>query len=441
MFTQHALIFRENPLVEFRRLLLSYAVLIAVTVFTSACTWDSNVDLAGHQAADEAKFGNQWDTPFDRMGVVPVLPPSEDVRVGDIFVYSFNPDLQIRSSNRSRRTEISISPRWDSLSLLQDLEAEYRMRPDWPATPDLNPQSANGASRSESGDASTAQARNLFSAEHVPQRLRIFGVPELNTFVLSEEQANSVVPSEAINLVFGSAWNDDKVIAIRINSAETYSLGLRKVIGAALDDTGPEIVIREPYRNQLYLLADPAVDSVWVRILSDVVYVRSIDIIIQSRSGFEEDEEANASEFVAGVEETVTVTEEEIAAGETVAQTATQGMQDGEDSGNNGPAADNAADEEILRTETVTEVVPDHALDPAYAAFVRANAINEMLVESSADELTGGFLRFVSVTDDSITVRRVWHRGLAVGARGLSLEVDKVTGTVLRSGNMGTLIP
>jgi hypothetical protein len=92
-------------------------------------------------------------------------------------------------------------------------------------------------------------------------------------------------------------------------------------------------------------------------------------------------------------------------------------------------------------TETVTESLPDHELDPAFAAFVRANAINQILIESDSDDLPGGFLRFVSVTDDSVTVRRIWKRGLAVGARGLTLEVNKDTGEILRSGHMGTLLP
>ena len=90
---------------------------------------------------------------------------------------------------------------------------------------------------------------------------------------------------------------------------------------------------------------------------------------------------------------------------------------------------------------TETEIIPDHIIDPAYTAFVRANAINEILIESDTDDLRGGFLRFVSITDDSVTVRRVWQRGLAVGARGLTLEVNKITGEILRSGRMGTLLP
>lgn len=51
-----------------------------------------------------------------------------------------------------------------------------------------------------------------------------------------------------------------------------------------------------------------------------------------------------------------------------------------------------------------------------------------------------GFLRFVSVADNSVTPHRVWVRGLAIGGRRLTLEVDKHTSEILRSGNRGTLL-
>lgn len=163
-----------------------------------------------------------------------------------------------------------------------------------------------------------------------------------------------------------------------------------------------------------------------------MVYVRSIDAIIQSKSAFDEDEEPLASEFVEDTKQTVKVTEDEAVGNEPGqspdSQAAAAGGEDPEDS-------------DIVHTETVSEAVSDHEPDPAYAAFVRANAINEKLIETHADDLSAGFLRFVSVTDDSVTVRRVWPRGLAVGARGLSLEVDKFSGRVFRSANMGSLIP
>ena len=410
-------------------------------MLVTACTFDSFVTADSSQPVTGVKVGDQWDTPFDRLGVVPLLPPSEDVRAGDIFAYPFNPDLQIRSSNRSRRSEISISPRWDSLNLLQQLEDEYRLRPDWPAVADSYPQPADGPP-GESSAPGAAQARSLFSPDQAPVRLRSLGVPELDTFTLSDEQANALVPSAAINLVFGSAWNDSKAISIRVNSAETYSLGLRKVISAALDSSGPVQVLRAPYRDQLSLIADPTGDSVWVRILSDVVYVRSIDIIIQSRSAFEEDEAVVASEFVDEIEETVTVTAQEVAADEAEESGELQAEAEGGESSGDDPESENPPiDAEILRTEKITEVAPDHTLDPAYAAFVRADAINEKLIAVDAGTSSASRLRFVSVTDDSVTVRRVWQRGLAIGARGLSLEIDKLSGAVLRSATMGSLIP
>jgi hypothetical protein len=49
--------------------------------------------------------------------------------------------------------------------------------------------------------------------------------------------------------------------------------------------------------------------------------------------------------------------------------------------------------------------------------------------------------KILSVTDKSVSMRRIWARGLAVAARGLVLEVDKSTGVVRRLGAMGAPMP
>ncbi len=51
-----------------------------------------------------------------------------------------------------------------------------------------------------------------------------------------------------------------------------------------------------------------------------------------------------------------------------------------------------------------------------------------------ADDVPSGTTRFLSVTDESVALRRVWPRGLAIGIRGLFLEVDATTGDILKSG-------
>ena len=432
MFLTQAIASGVNPFCAIRRNLPCIAISIVACLLLSACVVDTREVIDETQSDGGVKIGNQWDTLFGKLGVVPILPPSEDVRVGDIFVYPFNPDLQAWHDNRKRQAAISISPRWDSIDLLPQLDAEYRMRPDWPATPSAYQQVWGEAQTRKGSESGLEQGQSLYSSDRLPRRLRTFGTPEMNTFVLTDGEMNSLVPSEAINLVFGSAWNDDKAVSIRINSAETYSLGLQKVVAMALDESGPDTLLREPFRNHLWLIADQATDSVWVRILSDVIYARSVDIIIQSRNGFEEDEAAQASEFVSEVEQSVTVIEEQAAANLSAG---------GSDSQADAQGGEAVSETGVRQTETVSETVPDHDLDPAYAAFVRANAINEVLIEANADDVSGSLLRFVSVTDDSITVRRVWKHGVAIGARGLSLEVDKFSGAVKQSANMGTLIP
>ena len=88
-----------------------------------------------------------------------------------------------------------------------------------------------------------------------------------------------------------------------------------------------------------------------------------------------------------------------------------------------------------LVVETSPDV--DDKLDPVYGAFARAQAINRVLMESNTDRVTGSVLRFLSVTDESVSIRRIWKRGIAVGVRGLTLEVDWRTGKVVRIGPMG----
>ncbi len=307
------------------------------------------------------------------------------------------------------------------------------MRPAWPKTPDAYIQNVKNANEREWPEAIEPQNESIFARDSVTNRLRNIGIPEFSTYTLTQGDADALVPTEAINLVLGTAWNDDKILTIRLNSGETYSLGLQKVIGVAIEDTDQGSALKSPYRDNLALLADPQSDSVWLRILSDVIYVRSIDIIIQSQSAFEPDEEASADEFVSEAEETVEIVE--------AAEPEKGDSEAGVDADSEEAIADEEDEAKGEIIQTVTEEILDHALDPAYAAFVRANAINELLIEAGSDDLPGGFLRFVSITDDSVTIRRVWQRGLAVGVRGLTLEVDKFTGDIIRSGNMGTLRP
>ena len=97
-----------------------------------------------------------------------------------------------------------------------------------------------------------------------------------------------------------------------------------------------------------------------------------------------------------------------------------------------------ASELSMLEEETEGELVPPNTvLDPTYGAFRRAHAINDLLITSDSDDSPSSFVRFVAVTEDMVSLRRVWHRGLGIAMRGLTLEIEKGTGAVLRSGAMG----
>jgi len=420
---------------------------MVIGVFVGGCA-SFDFEANPEEPFDPGANGGVWSSPAGRMGVVPVMPPSEDVRVGDMYVFPFNPDVYSDTVARGLARGLSVSPRWASLSLLEELEQEYQLRPAWPATPDAYLQISDHPQEREWAESRAPQNQSIFARDSVTDRLRNVGIPEFSTFTLTEGDINALLPTEVINLVLGSAWNDNKALTIRLNSAETYSLGLQQVIEITLAETDSGTSLKLPYRNHLHLVAAPDSSSVWVRVLSDVIYARSMDIIIQSTSGFQTDEVTNANEFVVEGEETVTRTEEETFIADGDRDQAAADPENGESQ--QGQASTQTDGDElepdeatldVVMTETVTESLPDHDLDPVFAAFVRANAINDILIESDSDDLPGGFLRFISVTDDSVTVRRIWTRGLAVGARGLTLEVDKFTGDIVRSSHMGTLLP
>ena len=63
--------------------------------------------------------------------------------------------------------------------------------------------------------------------------------------------------------------------------------------------------------------------------------------------------------------------------------------------------------------------------------------MNRAMVESGTDAPPDGFIRFLTVTDERISLRRVFGRGIAIALRGLTLQVDPQTGAVQQIRLMG----
>ena len=80
------------------------------------------------------------------------------------------------SSTLTRKQALlSISPRWGTLNLLQELEQEYQLRPAWPKPPDAYIQNVENANEREWPEAIEPQNESIFARDSVTNRLRNIG--------------------------------------------------------------------------------------------------------------------------------------------------------------------------------------------------------------------------------------------------------------------------
>ncbi|MHC4786324.1 MAG: hypothetical protein ACYTE6_10195 [Planctomycetota bacterium] len=360
----------------------------------------TQVALAGALAAASgcgrpsgSRLAVEWATPFSNLGYVLVDPPQEDIRVGDVFVYAANPEPRSTSAaDEARSQKLGTRGRWVTLPVLGDVENQYQQRPEWPQTP-IRATEAGDHSWSEA--TSTGQ-QGIFSPQPVPNRLRDVSLAWMSATISGQEEANAAVPTELFNLAPGTAFDDYKGITVSVGAAEMYALALDTVLTLLVDQdtTGekPRWVLKEQYRRFLPLAALSDSDTVWVRVISEVVYMRSMDIVVQTAQAPEDVQDIPPPEMTSAKAPAPTIV---LAPGE----------------------------------------------DPAVIPFQRAEEINRLLVAANNDRLPGGVSKILSVTDKSVSMRRIWARGLAVAARGLVLEVDKSTGVVRRLGAMGAPMP
>lgn len=396
-------------------------VCVSITVLLAIASGCDLMPVNRSQATPEA-VATPWEQTLRDVGYVSVWPPREDVRVGDFYIFPVNPEASFRNDptdNRSR--QILGTTRWGSLSMVSELQAEYQNRPSWPRTSDIYLQTGDATERREWHE-SLETDRSIFGPRETTRRLRLVALNAIPAITYSQGDLNALIPVEVFNIVNGSGWGAPETIMIRPGPAEGYSVPLSPLIQRLLDEriSGGKrhFFLKPEFQRRLNLAGRDNI--IWVQIVSEVLYLRTVDVAVVTESGAIEEQDLHASEL--------------------------QSISDNESEPQAVPVAEfeASADAEANPlpappTTVILEASPDvdDRLDPVYGAFARAQAINRVLMESNTDRVPGSILRFLSVTDESVSIRRIWKRGIAVGVRGLTLEVDWRTGRVLRIGPMG----
>jgi hypothetical protein len=302
--------------------------------------------------------------------VAPVVPPREDVRVGDVHLYLSDPD-------GSDPLSLYAMPRWSHLPSSELLRANYRDRPENPPTPtDYLRTGSTGGDREWRESIAEPESAD----PRAPSRLRSLQLP---SFTIYKEDHKGTLPTNwGLQLALDDSYTDWRHVRIRVEAAETTGLALEDALRAYLERRSSGFYLPESLRQNLRALAPDDLETVWIRIVTEVVYMRAMQITVVSGSEFDIiDDDVSAVEL--------------------------------------GEPDDEAGSK-------------DEDLDPTYAGIARANALNQKMIASGTDVLPDGFIRFINVSEDAISARRVYRRATAIGVAGLSLTVDPATGAVER---------
>ncbi len=371
----------------------SIGVATAIMSSLAGCqTGSSSSQAVAPIEGSRGQLFDQWGTRLSEMGMISVVPPKEDIRVGDVMAMGYNPQEVLKGKQGASVRLFAISSKWGALDVDDNLRRQYGARSSWPES--------QGSEES---------------------RPHIVSLTSLSSVDYTGHGLGALVPTEMAPLITGWAGSAEMGITMRVASAESYSLDVPAMLGLIMEessaDTQRRYFVRQPYRDGLRFIADSG-NRVWLQVINEVLYARTVDIAVRITG-----QRAPADQVTAA----------DLAMVASAAQPQPS-PQEGQ------------ADAAAAPTEAATpaQAAPSGAgalavskLDPIYGAYLRADAINDIFRESDAYEYPGGFTRFVSVTDESMSLRRTWDPGLAIGVRGITLEVDAETGEVLRAGPMG----
>jgi hypothetical protein len=414
------------------------------------------------QAARKGYVMREWSTNMRELGIVPIFPPREDVQVGDIYVFPYNPESKETDKLFQKGDyRIGMSPRWATIDSIVKLASdEYQKRMSFPATT-VDPLVVQGGILTQP----TSGSNKVFVPDATPNRLRQVAFPEFLSASFSQGNLSALIPIEAINLAFGASWSNSKNVVVKIPAAESYAVSAQEVIRAlfSYDPTVKKYKLKSQYGDLLTAFQEepvvvkgktiPPSDSVWIRVPTEVYYARAMDISVESKKSRGARIGASLILPPAPASTATPSTGGSTGSGGTVTPPPVSPTEEKpkklnseappktpEPSGNNAPSSSPTTPPGGGTTPPATPEPPSGPvlIDPATAAYARAQTLNTYLMSTGANKTPGGSIQFVSATDSSISLRRTWERPIAIGSRGVVFKINLKDGFATSSGGGGS---
>lgn len=354
---------------------------------------------------DRGYVQREWALNMRELAIQPVFPPREDIVVGDLFLFPLDPDSvearrifeskswELNEKDRQTRDSMGMWTRWGTLPLNAAAFSEYKERISFAATGDALKGVLEDVAQGEALDLTNqpntgdVPVFGPYGNDEVSKsrvnRGRLVAFPDFSATTYTEADFRALIPIEAFNLGLNASYSDFQSVTVRIPAAESYAVSVGDVLTSLMDANGnviaAELTNLRPFSD---LLSGPQ----FVRVITEVFYARAIDISVVSKSS-------------VGVAAKLSVIEAAADAG---------------GNANANPNQNNAAAQGNVSSDaTAADLVKD---------------TNERLNEEQ--RVPGGAVRLVSASDRVIGMRRLFDRPVAIGYRGVTLQLEVSNGVI-----------
>jgi phosphate-selective porin OprO/OprP len=238
----------------------------------SACALPENDSRSALPGPVTQSFGAAFVSALGDLGRYPVVPPSEDVQVGDVFALSAPPAMP--GSGERDGLRAMASARWTS----------------------IRPGASSG--RSDPGtDAGLVEEGGRAGMPRV--RRSAVDLRDHSELALTESDLEALLSPEIVALLDAAGEEETLVGRVRAGAAESQAAALESLMeelcGVRETLEVGRVALRPEYLETLTLEADPGTGLVYLVVVSEVLGLRSLEALIL-REGARRDAAASTSE-------------------------------------------------------------------------------------------------------------------------------------------------
>jgi hypothetical protein len=182
------------------------------------------------------------------------------------------------------------------------------------------------------------------------------------------------------------------------------------------------IKLKKKYWRNLSAMSVDGKQAVWLHVVSEILFMQSLDIKLSGELDLDLPENVKATITIDETEDEEAPEKSTTENKESSDQEKTEALAEGNNKEEQEPAT-----VQINDTEDSAIIVTQET-----NAFTRALAINEIMEAQGLDDNVGVKSKLIFIDDDRVVLRSTLPRPVAIGVRGLRLQVKPLTGEVLR---------